>query len=392
MFRRLSLQTNITLLVFAQFAGTSVWFATNAIADALPGATAVGVAWLTTAVQLGFIAGTFVFSLLAIADRFSAKKLFAVCALLAATTNFLVLVAASNGPALVALRFATGLLLAGIYPVGMKLAADLFPTAVGKALGFLVGALVLGTAFPHFVRWNGGRLHLSWVVAATSLLAAVGGLLLYFFLPYNQRKLHVQTPRFSTAFAAFGRTEFRQAAFGYFGHMWELYAFWAVLPVLLSAYNRAHHAALSVALISFCVIAVGAIGCVLGGLASFRFGSRAVATGALLISGLCCTVSPFAFAFGSECFVVFLLVWGMAVTADSPQFSALVAQNAPAETKGTALTLVTCIGFGITIVSIQVLLNVFPLLEEKALWLLTPGPLVGLMAMRTRNRTVEEII
>ncbi|WP_121355498.1 MFS transporter [Flavisolibacter nicotianae] len=374
---------SLLLLVFSQFAGTSVWFAGNAIADKIaPGSGSAG---MTTFVQFGFIAGTLVFSLFTIADRYPAKAVFFFSALLAAAANGAIVFIFKFPPAISLLRFATGFFLAGIYPVGMKIAADVFPKKLGKALGWLVGALVLGTAFPHLVRSQLGGLNWKTVVVTSSLLAATGGFVVFFFLPPTKKPALLSKPDFAAAFTVFRYPAFRSAAFGYFGHMWELYAFWAILPALFSAYQGFHHLPSHPFGWSFASIGIGSIGCVAGGWLSLRRGSRTVAVMALLLSFCCCLVAPLAFLAGPVVFYSFVLLWGFVVIPDSPQFSALVAGAAGEKVKGTALTVVTCIGFAITIASIQLLKELFSVMNEKALWILAPGPLLGLLALRNRK-------
>lgn len=374
---------SLLLLVFSQFAGTSVWFAGNAIADKItPGGSGSG---MTAFVQFGFITGTLVFSLFTIADRYPAKAVFFFSALLAAAANGAIVFVFNFSPVIFLLRFVTGFFLAGIYPVGMKIAADVFPKKLGKALGFLVGALVLGTAFPHLVRSQLGGLNWKTVVVTSSLLAAFGGSVVFFFLPAVKKPALISKPDFAAAFTVFRSPSFRSAAFGYFGHMWELYAFWAILPAVFFSYQRFHHLSGNPYWWSFLSISLGAVGCVVGGWLSLRRGSRPVAFMALFLSFCCCLVAPLAFAAGPTVFYTFVLIWGFVVIPDSPQFSALVAGAAGEKVKGTALTIVTCIGFAVTIASIPLLKELFSLLNEKALWVLAPGPLLGLLALRNRK-------
>jgi MFS family permease len=251
-------------------------------------------------------------------------------------------------------RYLTGFFLAGIYPVGMKIAADYYQKGLGKSLGYLVGALVLGTAFPHLARDLFGGFNWKMVVFSTTSIAIAGGFLLFLLVPNGPFRKPGQKLDFSTIFKVFRNINLRAAAFGYFGHMWELYAFWAFIPLMLWSYSEVHtETVFNIPLISFLVIAVGGLGCVIGGYLSLRYGSELVAASALALSGLCCLVSPLGFQVSSEFFVAFLLFWGLMVTADSPLFSTLVASNAKPEIRGTALTIVNCIGFSITIVGIQ---------------------------------------
>jgi MFS family permease len=376
-------QSNLLILiVFAQFAGTSLWFAGNAVIDKInPG---IHQAMITSFVQFGFIAGTLLYSLLTIADRFFPPAVFFYSTLIASFSNLLIIWLGSDEVVLFLLRFLTGFFLAGIYPVGMKICADLYPERLGKALGFLVGALVVGTAFPHLVRSQLQSINWEVVIISTSIVAAFGGLLLYLLLPRYAVSGSCQKPDLTIGLKQFRSTNFRSAAFGYFGHMWELYAFWALLPMMIGYYNEKHNIAHNIFLWSFLVIAVGCAGCVAGGLASQKYGSKIVAVISLAFSGLCCLLAPFLFQVPAVLFFLFLLAWGMTVVADSPQFSSLVAQNANSKNKGTALTMVTSIGFAITIVSILLLKSFFVQFKEFGLWLLVPGPLLGLLSLKRK--------
>jgi MFS family permease len=372
----------LPVIIFSQFAGTSLWFAGNAIVDAVHKETTSGHANITSIVQFGFIAGTLVFALFTIADRFRSSQVFFFSSLIASAANVLIIPLAHDIVLLFSLRFITGFFLAGIYPVGMKIVADLFPQKMGKALGFLVGALVLGTSLPHLVRSQSELLNWEVVLLFTSALACIGGLLILIFIPTNQLKNNRTKPDLLAAFRVFNSKPFQSAAFGYFGHMWELYTFWALLPVLFVYYNSLHGTQLNVYFWSFAIIGIGAVGCGLGGLISQKWGSKKVAFYSLLISCLCSLLSGFSFHLPHFLFLLFLIVWGFTVTADSPQFSALVAKNAEQKNKGTALTIVTCIGFAITIISIQIIKALFDVYKERGLWILAIGPLIGLLSFR----------
>jgi len=374
----------LPLIVFSQFAGTSLWFAGNAILLDLQqqfGYSETALGNMTSAVQLGFIIGTLLFAFLLIADRFSPARVFMICALLGAGINLgIVAQPASEGLVLIC-RFATGLCLAGIYPVGMKIASDWYAADLGKALGYLVGALVLGTAFPHLVKFSAGDLSWQWVIILTSCLAGLGGLLVGLLLgdgPYRSKSRGFDA---GVIRRMFRYATFRRAAFGYFGHMWELYAYWAFVPVLLESLIGEER---WISGWSFAIIGIGGLGCVYGGLLSMRKGSQPVAFGMLLISGLLCLVSPVLIAMAPLTLLLpLLLLWGATVVGDSPQFSTLVARTAPAEFRGSALTIVNSIGFAITIFSIQ-LLNYLQS-EVELMWLflpLLPGPILGLLAIR----------
>lgn len=371
----------LPIIVFSQFAGTSLWFAGNAIINDIQQSAGSHVANITSIVQIGFIAGTLVFSLLTIADRFSASKVFFFSSLIASIANLGLIWVATDLTSLFVLRFITGFFLAGIYPVGMKIAADCFPGKLGNALGFLVGALVLGTAFPHIIKSQLELFNWKDVIVFTSILAFIGGLLILIAIPDFHEKKSIKGLQLNTAFKVFHSKNFRAAAFGYFGHMWELYAYWAFVPVMIAIYNNYQGAGLNISFWSFSIIAAGAAGCVAGGLISKRSGSRKVAFYSLLVSGTCCLLSPLFFELPVELFLFIMLVWGFTVVADSPQFSTLVAQSAVAENKGTALTIVTSIGFTITIVSIQLLKPVTSQWNQTGFIVLFIGPLLGLIAL-----------
>ena len=341
------------------------------------------VGYITAAVQLGFIVGTLVFAFLAIADRFSARWVFFACSMAGALANIALLVAPEGLSGLLLLRFATGFFLAGIYPVGMKIAAGWYEKGLGRALGYLIGALVVGTAFPHLIRGIGAELPWQQVMIGVSVLASTGGVLMLILVPdgpylpkgsaFNPRALAI----------IFRSKSFRASAFGYFGHMWELYTLWAFIPIWLLAYSEMNGINLNVPLWSFLVIGIGFFGCAIGGLISARVGSAKVAAVQLTVSGICCLLSPLFFAADLAVFFIFLFIWGFTVIGDSPQFSALNAENAPREYVGSALTIANSIGFLITVFSIQLVNSLLPVIgPEYIFWLLIPGPVIGLWMMK----------
>lgn len=369
-------------IVFAQFAGTSLWFAGNAILKELQlewQLPADALATVTSSVQLGFILGTFIFALLSIADRFRPSLVFLACALLGSALNVSLIFLPPTYFVLLSARFFTGIFIAGIYPVGMKIASDWFEGKLGKALGYLVGALVLGSAFPHLLNYTGSSLSWKFVLIGTSILAVLGGLAIVLFVGEGPHRRKGAKFNPAKIFEVFKVREFRSAAFGYFGHMWELYAFWAFLPVVLVYYNEAHDSILHPSLYTFIIMAVGAIGCVLGGFISVKKGSAKVAFAFLLISGVLCLLSPLFFSLNETAFIAVLLLWGFAVIGDSAQFSSLNAQTAPKESVGTAITIVVSIGFLLTIPSIQLLGYLATVIDTKwLLFTLLIGPAFGL--------------
>jgi MFS family permease len=387
----------LPVIVLSQFAGGSLWFAGNAVLEDLQrawGLPAQALGYVTSSVQLGFIAGTLAFAFFALSDVFSPRIVFFVCSLAGAVANAAVLAFGESFGALLATRFITGFLLAGIYPVGMKIAAGWYQRDLGSALGFLVGALVAGTAFPHLLRGIGEALPWQGVLLGLSALAVAGGVLMLALVSDGPEL--AKAARFDprALVAIFRVPAFRASAFGYFGHMWELYAFWAFVPWVLAAHAaQVSGHALDVSLWSFAIIAAGCLGCVAGGLISLRRGSAPVAFAQLAASGACCAISPVLFHAPTPIFLAFLLFWGVVVVGDSPQLSALNAQSAPRDRVGSALTIANCIGFGITIFSIQLLNSAAVVLGAQWLFLLLiPGPVLGLASlmplMRRAARTV----
>ena len=375
----------LPVIVLSQFAGTSLWFVGNAVLPELKESLQLSqyaVSLVTAAVMIGFIAGTLVFAFFSLADRFSPVKLFFISSLLGALTTSAVVWLVTDGTTLFLFRFLTGFFLAGIYPVGMKIAADWYEKGLGKALGFLLGALVLGTAFPHLLKNRDFELPWRSVLYIISVVAVFGGILMLLFVgdgPYRKRSGSFRWDAFGKIFSS---KKWRQAAFGYFGHMWEVYAFWGFVPLMIELYAKKNDLALNTPLLSFLAIAVGAIGSVAGGYISEKTGSAKVAMWSLLVSGICCFISPISYSIPFFFFLALLLIWGLTVVPDSPQFSTLVAQYAPDELRGTALTIYNSIGFAITTISLYVIDRIFHssgfLSGENTFALLGLGAIVGL--------------
>ncbi|HEU0202141.1 MAG TPA: MFS transporter, partial [Burkholderiaceae bacterium] len=329
----------LPVIVLAQLAGTALWFAINGVMPdlarewSLP-ASAVGT--LTSAVQAGFIAGTLVFAVLTIADRFSPRVVFLLCALAGAVANAAASLLVQQFEVLWLLRFLTGFFLAGIYPVGMKIAAGWYTHGLGNALGFLVGALVLGTAAPHALRAYGSGAAWSWqtVMLAVSFIAAAGGVLLYALVPDSPSLPRAARINPRALGVIWSNRAVRASAFGYFGHMWELYTMWVLVPLILATRVPAPQVSIG----AFVVIGFGAAGCAIGGMLARRLGSARVAATQLATSGLCCVLAPLALDAPLAAFLAWLVVWGITVVGDSPQFSALTANNAPRESVGSVLT------------------------------------------------------
>ncbi len=391
-----SSRAQLALVAGVQILGLAVWFSATAISPTLRtewDLSATATVWLTASVQIGFAIGAVTSSTLGLPDRFVPQRLMATCALGAAACTAL-LAAYADGLALaVPLRLATGLLLAGIYPVGMKLTASWAePLDRGKAFGRLIGALTLGSALPHLIT-SAGPLPWRGVMTAASLLCLGAAVVALALVRPGPLLVTGTRPRARFALDGFRARGPRLANLGYFGHMWELYAFWTWLPAFLLAARGLPGGTLDrgVSLLTFATIGVaGVAGCLVGGWASDRFGRSPAAVTALVVSGLCCLASPLFFAAPGALLVAFLAVWGAAVIADSGVFSTALSETADQRYVGTALTVQTAIGFSLTVVTIQLLpLVAAAVTWQYAFWLLVPGPLLGAVAMR-RFRTAGD--
>ena len=373
----------LPVLVLAQLAGTSPWFAVNAVMPELQRQTGwpdTSVGTLTAALQLGFIAGTLVFALLALADRVPARKLFLVCALAASACTLAAAALPLTLPGMLVWRVLTGFCLAGIYPVGMKIASQWFPQGLGKALGWLVGALVLGSASPHALRALGATLPWQSVFIAVASAAALAGVMVMALIPEPPARGGGAPLRLQALASLWRDRRVSASVFGYFGHMVELYTVWVLVPLVLATRLVS---AVAVSGWAFAVLGAGALGCVGGGLLVQRFGGARVAGAQLATSGLCCLAAPWMLAAPLPVFLGWLILWGVTVAGDSPQFSALTAANAPREAVGSVLTLSNSLGFAISALSIELFVRLaatYPL--SAVLPWLALGPALGLLALR----------
>ena len=372
------------LLAIAIVLSMTTWFSASAVVPQLRAEWDLldGAAWLTIAVQLGFVCGALVSSILNLSDVVSPRRVILGGSIGAAGVNGLLLVA-GGAAAGVPLRFATGFFLAGVYPPALKLMATLFREGRGIALGILVGALTVGSAMPHLVNGMGG---LDWrvVIYATSALTLIGGLIAGFAVgegPYPFPRATFDPGQAGRVFANRG---VRLASLGYFGHMWELYAMWAWFLVFFSdeLASRGVAAGSAAAYATFAVIGVGGLGCWVGGILGDRWGRTRTTAAMMAASGSCCVLVGLLFGAPARLVLLVCLVWGFAVVADSAQFSTMVTELADQAYVGTALTLQLALGFTLTIATIWLI----PALEDAFGWrwafaFLAPGPALGVVAM-----------
>ncbi|ALM52093.1 MFS transporter [Halomonas huangheensis] len=380
----------LPVIVVAQWCGTSLWFSINGVANTLTtqvGLSEATLGQLTIAVQLGFILGTLFIATTGLSDRFRASRVFLFSSLLGAACN-LAMVAVIEQPVLALIfRWLTGFCLAGIYPLGMKLVIGWTPRHTGAALAWLVGMLTLGTAMPHLVRGLTLALPWAWTLALTSLLAVAGGVAVRWLgdgphLPSSSSRVSL-----AEGLSAWKDRNFRGAAGGYFGHCWELYAFWLLVPLLVSReITRLELGTGWIAWLSFTVIALGMPGSIIAGYFSRRYGSRRMASLALATSGCLCLVYPLLGNLSPWLLLALLGLWGFSVVADSAQFSALASAAAPRERVGATLAVMNAIGFACTLPGIWLGSQLWTSIELSVSWLLLPGPILGLWAMRGLRR------
>ena len=374
-------------VALAQFLGMTLWFSATAAGPAIASEfnlTRSATAWLTMAVQAGFVAGTLMSGLLNLADVLNARRLFALGCIVGAAANAIIPLAPAPS-AIIVLRALTGFALACVYPPGLKIAAGWFLDRRGTALGIVVGALTIGSAFPHLLAWGAHAVPWRGLMWVSSLLAVAGGCVVWLMVedgPY----VSATAPFNPRAVLEVARNPgVRLATLGYLGHMWELYAMWTWISAFAGAALLARHGTenRTGSLIAFAAIASGAVGCVAAGRWADALGKARIARLALLTSAACSAAAGFFFGAPTLLLFLFASVWGFSVVADSAQFSALVSEYSVRTHVGTALTLQTSVGFLLTIVSIRLLPWFAALVGWRwAFLMLVPGPLLGAMAMK----------
>lgn len=383
---------SIAVLLLCQVGAMTVWFSSASVVALIKqtqAMTPLQEAMLTSAVQVGFVAGTLVSALLSLADRFDPRRLFMVSALIAAAATGVLSQLNPVDPIVLLLRFITGACMAGVYPVGMRLAATWAKGDLGLLVGFLVGALTLGSASPHaFSAWIKTDWRTVYAVASACAALAGLGILACRLGPNITRSAGIDL---SKAMQVWRNPAIRLANLGYLGHMWELYAMWAWLAAFLTASFTAigmADAKHNASLLTFSAVAAGAVGAWLGGVLADRYGRTALTTGAMAMSAACALTMGWLFASPPWLLTVVALVWGVTVIADSAQFSASVAELSEPSAVGTLLTAQTCMGFLLTLASIHLV----PELVRWSGWklafgVLAVGPILGCVAMlRLRGR------
>jgi MFS family permease len=387
---------SVGLIVGCQVASMALWFSASAAVPALIESGRLDsqqASLLTGAVQLGFVAGTLVSAWLGLADRIDPRRLFAICAAFGAVCNALLLLTGFDQYSTVVLRFATGFAMAGVYPVGMKLASGWAEKNMGLMIGALVGALTLGSAFPHLIA---AASDVDWraIVVASSVSAVMAAIGIN-FITLGPR--HAACPRFvpREAIAMLKRRSLLLANAGYLGHMWELYAMWAWLGAFFVwALRIAGDSGTPIignpSMLTFIVVASGAAGCVFAGAVADRIGRTAVTMAAMATSGMCAATIGLCAEVGPVALTVVAILWGFSVVADSAQFSASVVELSDPTMVGTALTVQTSLGFLLTVVAIHIMpIAVAALTWKYAFAVLAVGPFLGVLAMWRLRRLPE---
>jgi MFS family permease len=383
------------VLSLAELLGMALWFSATAVIPALTqewNLTDAGRSWLTMSVQIGFVVGTLLSALANLPDVVNSRRLFTICALLGAFCNAAIgWWVDAIGPAIV-LRFLTGVCLAGVYPPGMKIMATWFRKGRGMAIGMLVGALTIGSASPHLLHALGGSTDWRQLMLLASASAVAAAILCAVFVSDGPYATGGARFDWRAAGRAFGDRAVRLANFGYLGHQWELYAMWTWIPLFLHASIMQSNPELApwTGVAAFSVIAIGGIGCVVAGVIADRVGRTRVTIVSMAVSGTCCLLAGPLFGGHPVLLLALCLIWGCAIIADSAQFSASITELCDPQYVGTTLTMQTCLGFLLTLVSIRIvpwLLDPFG--WEAVFAFLAIGPVFGIISMARLRRLPE---
>ena len=386
----------LLLLSLAELLAMAVWFSASAVVPALTAAWSLdesGQAWLTMSVQIGFVVGALGSSLLTLADRIPARGLFAGSALLAALATGLIPLAATNLTTALIFRFLTGLVLAGVYPIGMKIMTTWTREDRGLGIGLLVGALTLGSASPHLINALGGIgdwRPVLYLAAGSALLGALIAILFVKEGPYRSPSPRLSLTHIRDILRA---RDVMLANLGYLGHMWELFAMWSWMNAfLLASFTLSGVGATWASTITFVVIGAGGLGSLLAGVLADRVGRTTITIASLAVSGACALGIGRLFGHNPVVLSGVAIVWGFAVVADSAQYSASVSELADRQIVGTTLTLQTSLGFLLTLITIRLLPTAVDLVGwEWAFAVLALGPLVGIWAMLTLRRSASAV-